>query len=158
MAGDKVENQPAASERCRQAVLKTLGAEGVGSYRGTMSGEDFSEYLRRVPGVLAFVGCRNPQIGATFAQHSCFFKVDESVLAKGSMVAAQYAVDFLAEPTQEELDGPLVTRVAETNPQLAETIRGARTKTLDAHHALRDAREARVAAAREFHEARHGDD
>ena len=46
--------------------------------------------LRRVPGVLAFVGCRNPQIGATFAQHSCFFKVDESVLVKGSMVAAQY--------------------------------------------------------------------
>ena len=47
--------------------------------------------------MLAFVGCRNPQIGATFAQHSCFYKVDESVLAKGSMLAAQYAVDFLAE-------------------------------------------------------------
>ena len=98
------------------------------------------------------------QIGATFAQHSCFFKVDESVLAKGSMVAAQYAIDFLSEPTQEELDGPLVTRVAETNPQLAETLRGARSKTVGAHNALRDAREARAAAAREIHEARHGSD
>ncbi len=106
--------------------------------------------------MLAFVGCRNPQIGATFAQHSCFFKVDESVLVKGSMVAAQYAIDFLSEPTQEELDGPLVTRVAETNPQLAETLRGARSKTVGAHNALRDAREARVAAAREIREARHG--
>lgn len=158
IANYKVENEPVASERCRQAVLKTLGSEGVGSYRGTMSGEDFSEYLRRVPGVLAFVGCRNPQIGATFAQHSCFFKVDESVLVKGSMVAAQYAIDFLSEPTQEELDGPLVTRVAETNPQLAETLRGARSKTVGAHNALRDAREARVAAAREIREARHGSD
>ncbi len=123
-----------------------------------MSGEDFSEYLSRVPGVLAFGGCRNPQIGATFAQHSCFFKGDESGLVKGSRVAAQYALDFLSEPTQEELDGPLVTRVAETHPQLAETLRGARSKTVGAHNALRDAREARVAAAREIREARHGSD
>ncbi len=92
-----VKNEEAASERCREAIVKTLGEEGVGSYRGTLSGEDFSEYLRRVPGMLAFVGCRNPQIGATFAMHSCYFKVDESVLAKGSMVAAQYAIDFLSE-------------------------------------------------------------
>lgn len=155
IANYKVDNEPRASERCRQAVLKCLGPQGEGSYRGTMSGEDFSEYLRRVPGVLAFVGCRNPQIGATFAQHSCYFKVDESVLAKGSAVAAQYAIDFLAEPTQAELDGPLVKRVAETNPVLAETLRGAKTKTVDAHYALRDAREARMAAAREVREARH---
>ena len=78
-----------------------------------------SECLRRVPGVLAFVGTRNPQIGATYAQHSCFYKIDETVLAKGSMVAAQYAIDFLAEPTQEELDGPTIAAVAETNPDLA---------------------------------------
>ena len=97
IANYKVENEAQASERCRRAVRKCLGAAGEGCYRGTMSGEDFSEYLRRVPGVLAFVGCRNPQIGATFAQHSCYYKVDESVLAKGSAVAAQYAIDFLSE-------------------------------------------------------------
>ena len=69
----------------------------MGRYQGTLSDEDFSRYLELVPGVLAFVGTRNPAIGATFAQHSCFYKVDESVLAKGAMLAAQYAVDFLAE-------------------------------------------------------------
>jgi len=156
IANYKVENEPEASERCRRAVLKTLGSEGEGHYRGTMSGEDFSEYLRRVPGVLAFVGCRNAQIGATFAQHSCYYKVDESVLAKGSAVAAQYAIDFLAEPTRDELDGPLVKRVAEKNPELAATLRGARAAPLGAHHALRDAREARATAARELHDARRG--
>lgn len=97
IANYKVENEPAASARCLHAVHKVLGTEAEGRYRGTLSGEDFSEYLRRVPGVLAFVGCRNPQIGATFAQHSCYYTVDESVLVKGSMLAAQYAVDFLAE-------------------------------------------------------------
>ena len=53
--------------------------------------------MHEVPSVLAFLGTRNPAIGATFAQHSCFYKVDESVLVKGAMVAAQYALDFLAE-------------------------------------------------------------
>ena len=153
IANYKVENEPAASERCRQAVLKVLGAAGEGRYRGTLSGEDFSEYLRRVPGVLAFVGCRNPQVGATFAQHSCYYRIDESVLAKGAAVAAQYAVDFLAEPTQEELDGPLVARIAESNPTLADTVRSARAATVGAHHALKDAREARMTAARELRRA-----
>lgn len=97
IANYKVENDAAASARCRRAVEKVLGHAGIGNYRGTMSGEDFSEYLHEVPGVLAFVGCRNPAIGATWAQHSCYYKVDESVLARGSMVAAQYAIDFLAE-------------------------------------------------------------
>ena len=97
VANVKVENEAASSERARAALVKVLGEEAVGRYRGTLSGEDFSAYLQHVPGMLAFVGCRNPQIGATFAQHSCFYKVDESVLAKGSMLAAQYAVDFLAE-------------------------------------------------------------
>ncbi|MBM6700511.1 peptidase dimerization domain-containing protein, partial [Bifidobacterium pullorum subsp. saeculare] len=69
IANYKVENDDEASARCREAVTKVLGQAGVGSYRGTLSGEDFSEYLRRVPGVLAFVGTRNPQIGATWAQH-----------------------------------------------------------------------------------------
>lgn len=97
IANYKVENDEEASARCRRAIEEVLGTEGIGSYRGTLSGEDFSEYLHEVPGVLAFVGCRNPAIGATWAQHSCYYKVDESVLARGSMVAAQYAIDFLAE-------------------------------------------------------------
>ena len=73
------------------------GRGRVGTYQGTLSGEDFSEYQHRVPGVLAFLGTRNPQIGATFPQHSCFYKVDESVLVKGALLSAQYAIDFLAE-------------------------------------------------------------
>lgn len=97
VANPAVYNDPEASERCRNAVVEVLGEDAVGSYKGTLSGEDFAEYLRVVPGVLAFVGTRNPEIGATYAQHSCFYTVDESVLVKGSMLAAQYAVDFLAE-------------------------------------------------------------
>ena len=76
-------------------MAEVLGAGALGKYRGTLSGEDFSEYLRLVPGVFVFIGCRNPEVKANHPQHSCFYEVDESVLAKGSMVAAQYAIDFL---------------------------------------------------------------
>ena len=154
IANYKVENEVASSERCRQAVIKCLGPTGQGHYRGTLSGEDFSEYLRRVPGVLAFVGTRNPKIGATYAQHSCFYKIDETVLAKGSMVAAQYAIDFLAEPTQEELDGPTIAAVAETNPDLAAKLRSAKATAAEARDAMHDARTARHAAIKGIHDAR----
>ena len=92
-----VVNDPVASKRCCASVAKVLGESAIGSYRGTLSGEDFSEYLERVPGVLAFLGTRNPEVGAVYAQHSCYYTVDENVLPKGAMLTAQYAVDFLAE-------------------------------------------------------------
>ena len=95
VAHPAVVNDERAAARCRRAVKRVLGPEAVGSYRGTLSGEDFSLFLERVPGVLAFVGVRNPAVGATFAQHSCFYRVDESVLARGTALACQYAVDFL---------------------------------------------------------------
>lgn len=97
VAHPAVVNDKEASARCTHAVERILGPKAVGHYQGTLSGEDFSLYLERVPGVLAFLGTRNPAVGATWAQHSCFYTVDESVLKQGTMLTAQYAVDFLAE-------------------------------------------------------------
>ncbi len=97
VAHPAVVNDKEASACCTHAVERILGPKAVGHYQGTLSGEDFSLYLERVPGVLAFLGTRNPAVGATWAQHSCFYTVDESVLKQGTMLTAQYAVDFLAE-------------------------------------------------------------
>ncbi|MBQ9043423.1 MAG: amidohydrolase [Eggerthellaceae bacterium] len=90
-----VVNDPACSEVARKAVEKVLGEDAVGSYQGTLAGEDFAEYLRIVPGVFVFVGSHNPAIGADHPQHSCYYTIDEAMLAKGSMVAAQWACDML---------------------------------------------------------------
>ena len=89
-------NDPVCAEVARRAVVDMLGESAVSDYRGTLSGEDFSEYLNIVPGVFCFVGTRNPEVGASHPQHSCHFTIDESVLAKGSMVAAQWACRMLA--------------------------------------------------------------
>lgn len=80
-----------------KSAIKVLGEDALAKYEGTLSGEDFSEYLRVVPGVFVFVGGRNPEKGADHPQHSCYYAVDESVLKSGSMLAAQYAFDFLNE-------------------------------------------------------------
>ena len=90
-------NDAASAARARASLIKVLGPAAEARYQGTMSGEDFSEYLRRVPGVFAFIGTRNPALGATYPQHSGCYTVDEGVLAPGAMLAAQYVVDFLAE-------------------------------------------------------------
>ncbi len=90
-------NDAACAARAQASVAKVLGRQALSHYEGTLSGEDFSEYLAFVPGALAFVGTRNPEVGASFPQHSCYYTVDEGVLVGGSLVAAQYAYDFLAE-------------------------------------------------------------
>ena len=89
-------NDPACAESARRAVVEVLGQDALASYRGTMSGEDFSEYAQRIPGVFVFVGTRNPAAGAVHPQHSDRYLVDEGVLAKGAMVAAQWVCDQLA--------------------------------------------------------------
>ena len=90
-------NDSECAERCRKSVVKLFGEEAVSDYEGTLAGEDFSEYLDVVPGVFVFLGCRNPDVDAVYPQHSGYYTVDESVLKNGAALAAQYAIDFLAE-------------------------------------------------------------
>ena len=78
-------------------MRRAFGEEAVSDYEGTLAGEDFSEYLDIVPGVFVFLGCRSPDVDAVYPQHSGYYTVDESVLKNGAALAAQYAIDFLAE-------------------------------------------------------------
>ena len=91
-----VVNDPACAEVAREAVVDLFGEQAVATYEGTLAGEDFAEYMQIVPGVFVFVGTANPDVGATYPQHSCYYTVDESVLARGAMVAAQWACAMLA--------------------------------------------------------------
>jgi amidohydrolase len=90
-------NDEGSSEIAAGAVEKILGADALYHYEKTPGGENFSEYMRLAPGCFAFVGVRNEALGAVHPQHSCYYAMDESVLINGSMVAAQYALDFLSK-------------------------------------------------------------
>ena len=58
-------------------------------------GEDFCHYLDKVPGVLAFVGCKNDEKNCCYAHHNGRFAIDEDSLEIGTALYAQYAIDFL---------------------------------------------------------------
>ena len=154
IANYKVENEVASSERCRQAVIKCLGPTGQGHYRGTLSGEDFSEYLRRVPGVLAFVGTRNPKIGATYAQHSCFYKIRRDRAGKGLHGGRPVCYRLFGRAHARGARRPHDRRGCRDQPDLAAKLRSAKATAAEARDAMHDARTARHAAIKGIHDAR----
>lgn len=90
-------NDDACTDIARQAVTEVLGADAIHESDLIMGGEDFSFYQEDKPGCFLFVGTYNPACNATYPNHSNYFTSDESVLAGGSRVYAQMAIDWLKQ-------------------------------------------------------------
>jgi metal-dependent amidase/aminoacylase/carboxypeptidase family protein len=90
-------NDPECTAIARQAVTEVLGAEAIHENDLVMGGEDFSFYQDQKPGCFVFVGTYNPDCNAVYSNHSNYFTIDETVLAGGSRVYAQMAIDWLAK-------------------------------------------------------------
>lgn len=89
-------NDKVNSEVAIEAAKKVVGEENVVLHEKTTGGEDFSFYLQDgKPGVFGFVGARNEELKTDFPHHNESFNIDESVLANGAGVYAQYAIDYL---------------------------------------------------------------
>lgn len=81
---------------CAQKASESIfGANWESNYGTTMGAEDFSEYLKLVPGAIALLGCASDAADSRWPQHSGHYKVDESVLVKGALLYAQTALNFL---------------------------------------------------------------
>ena len=82
---------------CRKAAASLFG-EGIFAHMPTlMSSEDFSWYLREIPGVFTFIGSSAPEKGITGTNHQNTYDVDETVLKQGTALAARFAYDFLTD-------------------------------------------------------------
>ncbi len=88
-------NDEASAALAVRAVRENFGDDAFTDFGPIMSGEDFSEYLLRVPGVYVFLGIENEACGAVYPNHSSHFAMDESVLIRGTTAAVQYALDYL---------------------------------------------------------------
>lgn len=85
-------NDPGANRVLREAARGAAGPENVREIpRPSMGGEDFSEYVQRVPGAMFRLGVRGNGVGA-HPLHSPFFDIDESALAVGSKILARAAI------------------------------------------------------------------
>ncbi len=78
-------------------VLRALvGPENVVGYQ-TLTSEDFSEYLHRVPGCFFFVGSRNEAKGRIHTHHSASFDIDEDALPLAVEMLTAVALRRLAD-------------------------------------------------------------
>ena len=83
----------------RETAVKVLGAEHVTSDQFTMTAEDMSEFLARVPGCFFFLGSANAEKGLNAPHHSPHFDIDEDVLPMGVAVLATAAAKYLSTGT-----------------------------------------------------------
>ena len=80
---------------CRKAAKSLFGGEVFAHMPTLMSSEDFSWYLREIPGVFTYIGSSNPEKGITGTNHQNTYDVDEDILKRGTALAVQFAYDFL---------------------------------------------------------------
>ncbi|KPU45667.1 putative hydrolase YxeP [Oxobacter pfennigii] len=88
-------NNVECSKLAASCVEKILSRDAVAETEKTTGGEDFSLFLEKAPGIIAFVGIRNEEKGTCYAHHHENFNMDEDALEIGTALYAQYAVDFL---------------------------------------------------------------
>ncbi|GAB6110132.1 amidohydrolase [Fusibacter bizertensis] len=90
-------NAPEMSAIGERAVESLMGKEALFTYEKTTGGEDFSYYLKEVPGAFAFVGTKNVDKIPNFPHHHPKFDIDEDALEVAAGLYAQYAITYLNE-------------------------------------------------------------
>ena len=80
---------------CRKAAESLFGGDVFAHMPTLMSSEDFSWYLREIPGVFTYIGSSNPEKGITGTNHQNTYDVDEDILKRGTALAVQFAYDYL---------------------------------------------------------------
>jgi hippurate hydrolase len=90
-------NDPVISDMAREAARQTVGDNGVKSQPyPSLGGEDFSFYLKHVPGCFVRFGARRDDLPNANA-HSPIFDFDERVLPIGAEFLARSALLFLQQ-------------------------------------------------------------
>lgn len=68
----------------REEAVAVVGEANVVDKQTTMGAEDFSDFLREVPGAYAFIGAENPAKDCVYPHHHPKFNVDEDAFAIGA--------------------------------------------------------------------------
>jgi len=79
----------------RSAAAEVVGPDNVRDDIRTMGGEDFSAFLREVPGCFIAIGSRNESRGLTYEHHHPRFDVDEQCLEIGAEILLRTGRKFL---------------------------------------------------------------
>ena len=90
-------NDLKATEEVQSVAKRVFGEDKVITQREpSLGGDDFAEYILKVPGCYGFVGSGNKEVPETIvAHHNSHFDIDEKSLLVSSTLYAEYAVDYL---------------------------------------------------------------
>lgn len=88
-------NNPDCSAIAEKAITKALGPEYIGTHEPWMASEGYGMYLKYWPGIYAFVGIQNEELGSGAPHHNTNFDIDEAALPIGACGTLQYILDFL---------------------------------------------------------------
>lgn len=79
---------------CEDAGRDIIGDDAIFKGKLTMGGEDYANYLLKVPGAMCQLGIYNEEKGCIHAQHSNHYCIDEDVLLNGAMIYTEVAARF----------------------------------------------------------------
>lgn len=97
-------NDEAASLEAQKVARRLFGDENVIANRPyALGGDDFAEYIIKVPGVYGYVGSGNPSNPDTqVAHHNTHFDIDEESLVVAAAMHVAYAINFLNDTIDVE--------------------------------------------------------
>lgn len=76
-------NNPEVTKKVKLLSCDLFGEENVVEIPRRLAGEDFSEYLKLVPGCFVFIGAANEETGIIYSTHNPQFNIDENALRNG---------------------------------------------------------------------------
>jgi amidohydrolase len=90
-------NDPTVTDICLRAARELVGADRVATNdRPSLGGEDFADYLTRVPGCMVSLGVKGPGTEVT-ALHTSGFDIDEKALLIGAKLLARIVLRWPAD-------------------------------------------------------------
>ncbi|MCR5090247.1 MAG: amidohydrolase [Oscillospiraceae bacterium] len=97
-------NDPVATAEAQKTAVSLFGEEKViRQRRPELTGDDFAEYILRVPGVYAYIGSADAEKPNTqLAHHHCRFDIDEDCLAVSTALTVCYTVEYLNSLVQAD--------------------------------------------------------
>ncbi|WP_274650492.1 amidohydrolase [Paenibacillus humicola] len=96
-----VVNDEVEARRFFAAAAETFGKEAVKESELIMAGEDFSYYLKEIPGCFMFVGAGNGASGAVYPHHHPKFDIDE----RSMLISARLMIAMAEHYARERISG-----------------------------------------------------
>lgn len=95
--GSMLFNDARCSQLAEQTAQELFGANTLIPFPPLMVSENFGDFLKVYPGLMAFIGARNESQGACFPHHHPKFNIDEDVLYMGAALHVGYALRVLSQ-------------------------------------------------------------